>query len=206
MDRTTLAGLVLYSTKWLDTVRFMAQCSNTSPGRGPEAVHQYTYKDEISSTKILDNPLNILSIFKRPWMGFSVPPFLDHFGFCFPRWFWFLVLRSLFLERIFRSLTIRFFCSLLSCNLSFVFLVLPPPPFPGPLLLTKTVGSAGATIRQTKRSPRAQSKGEGRKNYPRGVQNVSKITKRGVQNLSKITKGGCKTHQNWPKRVANLIN
>ena len=85
VDRTTLAGLVLYSTKWLDTVRFMAQCSNTSPGRGPEAVHQYTYKDEISSTKILDNPLNILSIFKRPWMGFSVPPFLDHFGFCFPR-------------------------------------------------------------------------------------------------------------------------
>ena len=44
--------------------------------------------------------------------------------------------------------------------------------------------SAGATIRRTRRSPRAQDKGA-HKNYQRGVRNIPRITKE-----------RCKTYQN----------
>ena len=54
--------------------------------------------------------------------------------------------------------------------------------------------SAGATIRRTRWSPRAQAK--------RGAQKLP----RGERNVPKITKEECKTYENWLKRGANLIN
>ena len=50
--------------------------------------------------------------------------------------------------------------------------------------------SAGATIRQTRRSPRAQSRG-GRKNVQKRGAKRTKNDQRGLQNLSKIAKEGC---------------
>ena len=64
----------------------------------------------------------------------------------------------------------------------------------GSILSLEAICSAGATIRWTRQSPRAQGK-EGRKNYQRRVQKVPKIFKE-----------GCKTYQNWPTRGENLNN